>query len=122
MGYDLVIRSPRGEILSEDEWQSLLEVLWKDTILDGLCELTNLRGDIDDFGQALFLLKLPHDEFDVREAYNITVEFAKQHRLRVDDPQAGYEIDLERPGEFPPRWNPKPRSIFTIFRWLIGRK
>jgi hypothetical protein len=123
MGYELVVMSPLDEILSEDERQSLLETLWRDTTIDGRCELTNLGGDdIDEGGQRLFLLKLLGDESEVCEAYRLIICFAKQHRLRVDNPQSGEEINLECPGEYPPLWKPKIKSRFAILNWLVGRK
>jgi hypothetical protein len=156
MGYDLDIMPQRGELLSADEANRLLEQFCAETDLDGPCEITTCdieRTDSDAFdlkrleecfedgefsrsefkafgeshqielvageqclyraaslfqdykwGQSLFVLKLPHHEDEVLDAYRKIVDFARRHNLIVHDPQSGCDIDLDSPSDLPSMW------------------
>lgn len=71
------------------------------------------------WGQHVFFLKMPRSDEETREAYRMIVEFSRRHSLVVDDPQAGRDIDLENPGEFPPWWSPQYKGLFRpILDWF----
>lgn len=72
------------------------------------------------WGQHIFLLTMPRSDEETREAYRMIVEFSRRHSLVVDDPQAGRDIDLENPGEFPPNYKaPECKGLFRpICDWF----
>jgi hypothetical protein len=153
MSYDILLKTPRGSLVSPIERKQLRDDFDRETNLNGPCEITDLDSDPDAFdlttlddcinegeftrreyesfceahglvpgtnaensyraartfldvqwGQSLLTLKLPRPDGEVREAYRLIVEFARRHKLVVNDPQKGQDIDLEKPGEIPPMW------------------
>jgi hypothetical protein len=56
------------------------------------------------WGVTLTTVKLPREKELVQIAYRGLLAFAKAHDLRICDPQAGRDIDLDNPGEVPPKW------------------
>ncbi len=70
------------------------------------------------WGQTQFSLELPREEDEGREAYRLIIEFARRHKLVVHDPQIGEAIDLDKPGEFPPMWGPRPAPKAPKRRWF----
>jgi hypothetical protein len=85
---------------------------------EAFCEARNLSPRSDEYeshnaarlfldaswGQRLFSPNMPCTDDETREAYCLIVEFARRHNIVVRDPQEGKDIDLDNPGEFPPRW------------------
>jgi hypothetical protein len=74
-------------------------------------------------GQDLIVLKLPPCEYEdnVRDAYCKIVDFARRHNLIISDRQAGCDVTLDTPGEFPPFWNPpqaKPDAVPKRKWWM----
>jgi hypothetical protein len=150
MSYDILLKTPRGTLLSRVERKQLRDDFDRETNLNGPCEITSLDTDPDAidlmtledcisegeftrrefesfrethelasnltaeelarlfldtlWGQSLLTLKLPRADDEVRKAYRLIVEFARRHNLVVNDPQLGRDINLEKPGEFPPMW------------------
>ena len=56
------------------------------------------------WGPSLASAKLPSGREDVTSAYAAIIAFAKEHGLRVCDPQSGRDVDLDRPGTLPAMW------------------
>jgi len=74
------------------------------------------------WGQKLFSPGMPRTDNETRKAYHLIVEFARRHNLVVYDPQAGRNIDLANPGEFPPWWQPESKGPFCSIRnWFSKR-
>jgi hypothetical protein len=55
-------------------------------------------------GAHLASVTLPADDKSCAAVFRALVEFARRRGLRVADPQAGRDVDLERPGDYPPFW------------------
>lgn len=71
---------------------------------DPLTEETALEFMIHQDGAHLASVTLPSDDKSCIAVFRAVVEFARRSSLRVCDPQAGGDVDLERPGDFPPVW------------------
>ena len=69
-----------------------------------LTEETALQFMIHQNGAHLASVKLPSDDRSCAAAFRATVEFARRSGMRVADPQAGKDVDLERPGDYPALW------------------
>jgi hypothetical protein len=57
-------------------------------------------------GERLLSVGLPGGTTDeiARRVYTALLELAKAHGYRVHDPQAGTDVDTEKPGRYPPGW------------------
>jgi hypothetical protein len=56
----------------------------------------------DPLGRRLLVVTLPRRDQDAKIAYAALVAFARAHGIRLVDPQAGSDIDLDRPSVLPP--------------------
>lgn len=59
-------------------------------------------------GERLLSVGLPGGTTDevARRVYTALLELAKAHGYQVHDPQAGTDVDTEKPGRYPPGWVP----------------
>ena len=71
---------------------------------DPLTEETALAFMNHQDGAHLASVTLPSDDKSCATVFRAVVEFARRSGLRVADPQAGGDVDLERPGDYPPFW------------------
>ena len=74
------------------------------------------------WGQKLFSPSLPCEDGEVRKAYRLIINYARRHNLVVHDPQLGQDIDLDNPGEFPPRWKPNENPKEQKRGWVPWRR
>lgn len=95
--------------------QDALEEEFSEAEFHKFCAATGAGGDVNNpesaaafldskWGVLLTCVKLPSAETEARAAYAGLVAFAKEHGIRLVDPQAGVDMDLDAPGELPPMW------------------
>jgi hypothetical protein len=73
-------------------------------VSDPLSEETALRFMLHQDGAHLASVILPSDDASCAAVFRALVDFARRSGLRIGDPQAGRDVDLERPGDYPPLW------------------
>lgn len=69
-----------------------------------LSEEAALRFMLHEDGAHLASITLPSDEASCAAVFRVLVEFARRSGLRIRDPQASRDVDLESPGNYPPLW------------------
>ena len=69
-----------------------------------LSEEAALRFMLHEDGAHLASIQLPSDDTSCAAVFRALVEFARRSGLRIRDPQAGRDVDLKSPGNYPPLW------------------
>lgn len=113
--FELGLHEPRA---ADAKWflenDGFFDPQWK-RAFEAFCEQRQIKNDpltkksalefmIHQEGAHLASVTLPSDDKSCIAVFRVVVEFARRSSLRVRDPQAGADVDLERPGDFPPFW------------------
>lgn len=72
--------------------------------IDPLTEDKALSFMIHQYGIHLATVSLPSDAASCAAVFRAILSFARHNDIRVLDPQAGKDTNLEHPGEFPDAW------------------